>query len=82
LHHQKSDYRIVGYPFDSNYVQGNRVAGENGFAISNLMKLTPLVKRYSQKNGDRLGPLPVLDGGEKLNLAGQNKPEVKTVMKT
>ena len=44
---KKSDFRKARYPFERNDMRGNRVAGENGFAISNLVKLALCVKRRS-----------------------------------
>jgi hypothetical protein len=48
-------------------MQGKRVAGEDGFAISQATKLAPCVKRRFAKAADRIGALHGLDAGEKIN---------------
>jgi hypothetical protein len=63
-------------------MQGKRVAGEDGFAISKLQNWRRVSRGASQKRRIVLGPCMVWTLERKLIPSRSNKPEVKTAMKT
>jgi hypothetical protein len=63
---KKSDFRMIRFLFERHDVKGNRVAGENGFAIS-AYKIGAVCQEAFVKTADRIGALHGLDAGEKIN---------------